>query len=239
MKLDLKTGALVLMAIALLLLSMRSCNKSNELSSLQKVNTALADSVHIFKDENGRMSASIDIIEIDRKGLLETINSKDEMIGKLQAVVASDKNATAAAVFRAEARGRASGVTHYATKVIAYTGVSSVDTTNKCPPCDLPIYKSEVHGDGITANVTAGPDSTVIDNYKIEQDFAVTFTSAKKKGLFAKRTKTVVVTALSKNGAITDVRSFQEPVDPPKRGLWAGIGAAVVVALKVGAALLL
>lgn len=235
---DLKWITLALL-IAVCVLSLKSCNQSKEAALDRALQAALNDSVRVYRNQAGQAAASISVIEIDRKGLLETINAKDEMIGKLQAVVAADKNATAAAVFKAEARGRAAGATQIITKTVAFQGVSRPDTAGEKQPCELPTYKAEVKGDGITANVTAGPDSVTIDNYRVEQEFGVTFTSTKGKGLFAKRTKTVVVTALSKNGTVTDVRSFQEPADAPKRGLWAGIGAAVVIALKVAGALLL
>ena len=235
---DRRNILIALLLIACVLLGMRSCSQQEKQQSTERVMQVLGDSVREYRNAQDKAVAAIDVIEIDRKGLLETIHSRDEMIAKLQATVEADKHATAAAVFKARAEGKAAGATKVVPQYVAVKPVSTLDTqpAKECPPA--PIYKADVVGAGIAASITAGPDSVTIDKYMIEQEFAVTFTS-RKPGFFKKRVKEVQVTALTHGGTVTDVRSFVVPEDKPRRGLWAAAGAGLAVLAKIAVGVLL
>jgi hypothetical protein len=226
-----KTLLIIIAALvaAVIFLGARGCTEQGKTEHYKNAFAALNDSVRTFRNKQGQYVAAISVLTVDREALLAVNAGKDKQLAQLKAVVAADKNVKAATVFRAEARGRASGASVVTLQPLTPRLVSIADTSGrKCPP--LPTYTSTVKGDGLTAHITAGPDSTTIDEYTVEQDYAVAYTS-KKNGFLKPNTGTVEVTALSPNGRVTAVRSFEVPEQKPHRLAWFGGGAVVTAVL--------
>jgi hypothetical protein len=224
----LSTFLLAALTLLALLLGMRSCSEQEQKAQYKAAFEAVTDTVRTYRNKQGQLVTSIAVLKVDRAGLLAVAAGKDKQLAELQKIVAADKNITSATVFHAVATGKASGATKTLPFVRPVLPVATADTGQA--PCPLPTYQSTVSGDGFTASITAGPDSTTVSNYKLEQDYSVAVTS-KRKG------STVEVTALTPGGVVTAVRSYELPNEKPRRGAAAIIGG--IIAAVVTAVLLL
>jgi hypothetical protein len=230
----LSTFLLAALTLLALLLGMRSCSEQEQKAQYKAAFEAVTDTVRTYRNKQGQLVTSIAVLKVDRAGLLAVAAGKDKQLAELQKIVAADKNITSATVFHAVATGKASGATKTLPFVRPVLPVATADTGQA--PCPLPTYQSTVSGDGFTASITAGPDSTTVSNYKLEQDYSVAVTS-KRKGLFKPKVSTVEVTALTPGGVVTAVRSYELPNEKPRRGAAAIIGG--IIAAVVTAVLLL
>lgn len=216
---DLILTAAVILA---LLFGAQQCSTKRELQATTASFAQAHDSATIFKTRSGVMGARNSIL-MGRVNQLLAVNSRgDAMLAKMQA--ATDKYTEAAAAFAVSREGSAAGVT---TKVVylPQPARQPTDTARVRPP--LPHYYGKATGDGFTADINAGPDSIEVVHYTVQQELTVNFTTTPSKGLFKPREHTVEVKAISPGGKVLDVRAFQVPNQPPKRGLWFVAGVAV------------
>lgn len=212
---DLLLTAAVVLA---LLFGAQQCSTKRELVTATESFNHAHDSATIFKTRAGVMGAR-NVVLMGRVNQLLAVDSRaDALLAKMQA--ATDKYTQAAAAFTVTKQGEAAGVT---TKLIYLARPAAAGDTTK--PQALPTYYGTTKADGFSADIKAGPDSIQVLKYIVTQDIAVNFTTT-GKGLFKRRQQTVEVTATSPGGKVLDVRGFQVPNQPPRRGVWFAAGFA-------------
>lgn len=215
---DLVLTAAIVLA---LLFGAQQCSTKRELAAETLSFEHAHDSATIFKTRAGVMGAR-NVVLMGRVDQLVALNSRgDAMLARMQA--ATDKYTQAAAALLVSREGSAAGVTTR-TVYLPQPARQPTDTARSRPP--LPHYYGKAQGDGFTADIKAGPDSMQVLRYVVQQELAVNFTTKPGKGLFAPRVHTVEVTATSPGGKVLDVRGFQVPAQPARRGFWFGAGFA-------------
>jgi hypothetical protein len=211
-----RTPYLIIIAALLLglLASVGSCRAQRELQRVTAGNVAalLTQNEIIQKNAEGQSITSKRSLLLQEKEFTKIVGVKDSTIRKLQAAVkAAGKNTSAAVVFTATTKDKASGKVDSVAMIPGRTVVLADDTIA------APTYYGYIKGPNFKGLVVARPDSISLISYEVTQSYTVAFTK-----------DAVQITSLGMNTVASDVQSFQLPLaKKPKRGVWA-IGGGVV-----------
>ena len=210
----------------------RSCQNERQ---AKEQNDALNDTVKKTVDKLGRANFEIKSFEGSYKELAKANDAKDTVLARLKGVIAERgkrANVRSAVSFDATTRGRAVGKSYVSgadtqaeggdTVLVPYAVLDSLKIRAKVS--SKPFAKGQPPT--LTATVTADKDSVTLDPYVVRVGFDVVQTETKNA-------ITTTIRPTDPNVDVTSARSFTKELPKKNRGLWAGIGAAVVIAVSV------
>lgn len=201
---------LIAAVVLLLLMYLSKCSKSsNEVDQLKNLITALQDTLHTYKTEEGLNAGKIQVLETGKAKDFLALQTKDREIQELQEVVRKNKSK-----LKAAGGSATTGKIETNVKETNPTIITKLDTVWKDSVAYIyPTYEDSARSDvarkWIPYTVKANKDSVDL-SIKIKNDFTFVIGTERKKTY-------ADITLLNPYSEVTQLRTYQVSSPPPKK----------------------
>lgn len=179
-------------------------NKSKEINFYKNNMSALADTLDIYKDQNGNQVAEIQSLQTSKVKDIRDLKTSDSTILELKKIIRQNEK-------KLKNKG----------SVTTFSGETKIDTvfaTEVRYEKDslFPVYFSDINLDNwVIGNVEAKVDGVFVD-LKIKNTYSIVI-GDEKQGLFKKKVPFAMVTNYNPYSETTSLRTYQVDVPRKKR----------------------